>query len=77
MATLSIRIPNALLNELDARARELKLPRAEYVRRAIESQNVAAAQQKKRKTMKAASEKVRQESLKVLHEFESLSDDLA
>jgi predicted transcriptional regulator len=76
MATLSIRISDALLEELDAHAQALNVPRAEYVRRAIEFQNSEAAKEKKRLVMKAASAKVRAESLKVLHEFEALPDDL-
>ena len=39
MSTISIRLPNDLLKEADKRARELRIPRAEYVRRAIEHLN--------------------------------------
>jgi len=77
MATISIRIPDALLDELDAQARTLNSSRAEYVRRAIKSLNHEMALEKKRGIMKAASEKVRKESMKVLKAFEALSDDLA
>ena len=76
MATLSIRIPEELIRALDKHARALKLPRAEYIRRAIEAQNAVASLEAKRQTMRKASLKVRKESLRVLAEFEALHDDL-
>jgi len=35
MATVSLRLPDAVMKEADRRARELHIPRAEYIRRAI------------------------------------------
>jgi hypothetical protein len=50
--------------------------RAEYIRRALESQNSASKLEAKRKQMKKASERVRRESMRVLGEFEELHDEL-
>lgn len=45
-----IRLPDELLKETEQRARELRIPRAEYIRRAIESLNaMAIANHRRRK----------------------------
>jgi metal-responsive CopG/Arc/MetJ family transcriptional regulator len=76
MATLSIRIPDDLLAEIDRHAKAAKVARAAYVRRALELLNTAAAQAEKRRRMQHASARVRTESLRVLAEFEALPDEL-
>ena len=74
MTTVSIRLPDALLNETEKRARELRIPRAEYIRRAIESLNASAAAQHRRRRLIEVSRRVRKESLRVNAEFEAIED---
>lgn len=74
MTTLSLRIPDDLLHEVDAFASELHLPRAAYVRRALEEMNSAVAAQHRRKRLIEASLKVRSESMKVNAEFSKIEE---
>ncbi|MGH8363177.1 MAG: ribbon-helix-helix protein, CopG family, partial [Gammaproteobacteria bacterium] len=63
MTTVSIRLPDELLKETEKRARELRIPRAEYIRRAIESLNATAIAQRRRRRITEASQRVRKESM--------------
>ncbi len=74
MTTVSIRLPDELLKETEKRAREMRIPRAEYIRRAIESLNTAATAQHRRRRIMEASRRVRKESLRVNAEFEAVED---
>lgn len=74
MATLSVRLPEKLLEEADRRARELKIPRAEYVRRAIEAENLEMAARQRRERMMRASRRVRKESMRVNAAFDAIED---
>jgi metal-responsive CopG/Arc/MetJ family transcriptional regulator len=74
MTTVSIRLPDELLKETEKRARELRIPRAEYIRRAIESQNSTAAAKHRHRKLMEASRRVRKESLRVNAEFEAIED---
>ncbi len=72
MNTISMRLPDELLRELDKRAAELDLPRTEYIRRAIRAMNVAIDDAKRRERLQRASLKVRAESMKVNAQFAAL-----
>ena len=74
MAAISIRLPEKLLQETDRRARELRIPRAEYIRRAIESENLEAASRLRREQIMKASRRVREESMRVNAEFFAIED---
>lgn len=74
MTTVSIRLPDELLKETEKRARELRIPRAEYIRRAIESLNSTAAAKHRHRKLMEASRRVRTESLRVNAEFEAIED---
>jgi metal-responsive CopG/Arc/MetJ family transcriptional regulator len=69
MNTVSMRLPDGLLRELDKRAAELDIPRTEYIRRAILAMNRALEDVKRRERLRRASLKVRTESMKVNAEF--------
>lgn len=69
MSTVSMRLPDHLLREMDKRAMELDIPRTEYIRRAILAMNRALDDTKRRDRLKRASLKVRAESMKVNAEF--------
>lgn len=74
MTTVSLRLPDELVKEVDQRARELKVPRAEYIRRAITALNAQVVAQQRRQRLMDASRRVRGESMKVNAEFDRIED---
>lgn len=73
MTTLLLRLSDDLLHEVDDYASQMHIPRAEYVRSALEQMNTAVAAQQRRTRLMEASLKVRAESLKVNAELVPLS----
>ena len=74
MTTLSLRLPDELLHEIDTYAGEMHIPRAAYVRKALEQMNMTVAAQRRRSRLMEASLKVRAESMKVNDEFSRIED---
>lgn len=74
MSLISVRLPERLLREVDARADELHLPRAAYVREALERMNAAVAAERRRARLMEVSRRVRRESAKVNAEFAEVDD---
>ena len=74
MTSLSLRLPDELLHDVDIFARQMHIPRAEYVRKALEHMNVAVAAQQRRTRLMETSLKVRMESMKVNAEFTAVED---
>jgi metal-responsive CopG/Arc/MetJ family transcriptional regulator len=75
MNTISVRLPGDLLNEIDQRAKELNIPRAEYVRKALQNLNASVTAQQRRTRLMKISQRVREESMKVNAEFSEVEDD--
>jgi metal-responsive CopG/Arc/MetJ family transcriptional regulator len=75
MESISLKLPGALLQASDRFARALGIPRAEYIRRAIERMNRAAEDQARAERMARVSRKVRKQSLRVNAEFASIERD--
>lgn len=75
MTTVSIRLPAELLKELDKLARRLKLPRTEYIRRAIEAMNNDIVKQDRYNRLAKLSHRVREESMAVNAEFDEIEHD--
>ncbi|QEM69615.1 CopG family transcriptional regulator [Geobacter sp. FeAm09] len=74
MTSLSLRIPDNLLHEVDTSAEQLHIPRAAYVRKALEQMNAAVAAERRRARLTEASLKVRAESMRVNAEFDGIED---
>ncbi|MEI6705269.1 MAG: CopG family transcriptional regulator [Deltaproteobacteria bacterium] len=74
MMTISLRMPDDFLHEVDIFAEELHLPRAAYVRKALERMNAVVAEERLRKRLMEVSLKVRNESMKVNAEFSEIED---
>jgi predicted transcriptional regulator len=74
MTSLSLRLPDELLHDVDDFARQMHIPRAEYVRKALEQMNMAVAAQRRRTRLMEASLKVRMESMKINAEFNAVED---
>jgi len=72
MATISLRIPDDLLTEITQHSKEMHIPRTEYIRKSLISMNRRAALEMRRKRMINASRRVRDESMKVNAEFDSM-----
>ena len=69
MLNISIRLPDRLLHEVDMRAHELHIQRAEYVRKALETMNAEVLRQQRRSRLMEASHRASKESMKVNKEF--------
>jgi predicted transcriptional regulator len=74
MTSLSLRLPDELLHDVDLFAREMHIPRAEYVRKALEQMNTTVAAQRRRTRLMETSLKVRMESMKINAEFNAVED---
>lgn len=74
MTTLSIRLPDDLLHEVDASAEQMHIPRAAYVRKALEQMNAAVVAERRRSRLMEVSLKVRAESMRVNDEFSKIED---
>ncbi len=74
MGTISIRIQDDILKKVDERARALRIPRAEYVRRAVTAMNEQVARELRKKRIMSASRRGRRESMKVNAEFDAVED---
>ncbi len=74
MTTVSLRLPDNLIKEADKRARELHIPRAEYIRRAIVALNTQVTAEQRRRRMMEVSRRVRGESMRVNAEFNAIED---
>ena len=75
MTAISLKLPDDLLEDSRECAEALKLPRAEYIRRAIERMNRETRARVRARRLADASRKVRQESLKVNAEFAAIERD--
>ena|SRR5271165_466066 len=72
MESISLRLPEDLLETTERCARALGVPRAEYIRRAIERMNREAEARALAERMARASRKVRKESMRVNAEFAAI-----
>ena len=75
MDTISLKLPEELLKTSDRCARALGIPRAEYIRRAIQRMNRDSEAHERAARMARASHKVRRESLRVNAEFAAIERD--
>lgn len=74
MATISIRIQEEILTEINEHSRKLHIPRAEYVRRAVIAMNKQVDRELRKKRIEEASRRVREESMRVNAEFAKIED---
>ncbi len=74
MTTVSIRLPDDLLKEANKHAHAMRIPRAEYIRRAIASLNATAVADHRRQRMMEASRHVREESMRANAAFAAIED---
>ena len=76
MSLISIRLPEKLLLEVDAKAQQCKIPQTAVVfRRAIVHMNQEVKNSERRKRLMKASLRVREESMRVNAEFSRIEHD--
>ena len=75
MESISLKLPQELLETSDRCAKALGVPRAEYIRRALEKMNRDAEARARAERMARASRKVRRESMRVNAEFAAIERD--
>jgi len=75
MESISLKLPEELLETSKRCARALGISRAEYIRRAIERMNGEAEARVPAERMVRASRKVRKESMRVNAEFDRIERD--
>jgi metal-responsive CopG/Arc/MetJ family transcriptional regulator len=75
MESISLKLPEDLLETSGQYAQALNLSRAEYIRRAIEQMNRETRAMLRAKRLAEASRKVRPESMKVNAEFEAIEEE--
>ena len=76
MTTISIRLPDDMLNEVDKIAKDLKVPRTAYLRQAILSMNSKVKEDRRRARIMEVSRRVRNESMRVNAEFSEVENGL-
>ncbi|HYB90480.1 MAG TPA: ribbon-helix-helix protein, CopG family [Candidatus Binataceae bacterium] len=72
MDSISLKLPDELLKTSNRCAKALGIPRAEYIRRAIERMNREAEARARAERLARASRKVRRESMRVNAEFAAI-----
>ena len=72
METISLKLPEDLLNESGRHAAALRLSRAAYIRQAIERLNRESQARLRAKRLAEVSRKVRKESMRVNAEFAAI-----
>ena len=75
LESISLKLTEKLLKTSDRCAKTLGIPRAEYIRRAIERMNHEAEAQARAERMARASRRVRRESARVNAEFAAIEHD--
>lgn len=75
MSTLTLRLPDKVINQTELSAKKLNISRSEYIRRCIEKMNAELYENEKRKKLIDASKRVRGESMVVNAEFAEVEHD--
>lgn len=75
MTSVSIRLDDELFQAMKDKAHILHLSQTDYIRRAIEHMNVETERHERKKRLKRASLRVREESMKINAEFGEIEHD--
>ena len=76
MPAISLKLPDDLLEASGKCAAALQLSRAEYVRRAVERMNRDTRARLRADRLRAASRRVRQDSMRINAEFDAVEWDV-
>lgn len=72
MTTIAIRLQDEIINNLDINARTLHLSRTAYIKQAIIEMNNTLQKNKRTERLISASLRVREESMRINHEFSAI-----
>ena len=75
MTTISIRLDDKVLDEVDKIAKDLNVPRTAYLRQAILSMNSKVKEERRRTRIIKLSRRVRKESMRINAEFSEVEHD--
>jgi metal-responsive CopG/Arc/MetJ family transcriptional regulator len=75
MTTISIRLPDNVLDEVDRIVKDLNVPRTAYLRQAILSMNSKVKEERRRTRVMKLSKRVRKESMRINAEFSEVEHD--
>jgi metal-responsive CopG/Arc/MetJ family transcriptional regulator len=75
MSVITIRLPEKMLHELDAGAHLIKVPRAQYIRLAIEHMNQEIKNKQRAEKLQKLSLRIRKESMLINKEFSKIEHD--
>ena len=75
MTTISIRLPDNVLDEVDKIVKDLNVPRTAYLRQAILSMNSKVKEERRRARVIKLSKRVRKESMRINAEFSEVEHD--
>lgn len=76
MTTISLKLPDDVLDTSREIAEQLQVSRAEYIRRAIVRMNEDMTARARARRLAHASRKVRRESMRINAEFEAIERDV-
>lgn len=76
MSTISLKLPDDLLETSGEHAERLNVSRAEYIRRAIVRMNDTMAARARKERLARASRKVRRDSMRVNAAFDAIERDV-
>ena len=76
MPAISLKLPEALLAASGECAAALQVSRAEYIRQAVERMNRDTRARLRADRLRAASRRVRQDSMRVNAEFDAIEQDV-
>jgi metal-responsive CopG/Arc/MetJ family transcriptional regulator len=75
MTTISIRLPDNVLDEVDKIVKDLNVPRTAYLRQAILAMNSKIKEERRRARVIKLSKRVRKESMRIDAEFSEVEHD--
>jgi metal-responsive CopG/Arc/MetJ family transcriptional regulator len=75
MSTVTLRLPDNIVNKIDINAHTLHMSRSEYIKKAILAMNFEIQERTRVEKLMAASKRVRQESMKINAEFATIEHD--
>jgi len=75
MSIVTLRLPNDVIHKIDINAHTLHMSRSEYIKKAILEINFETQERMREKRLIAASQRVRQESIKINAEFAEIEND--
>ena len=75
MAIVTLRLPENVIHKIDINAHILQMSRSEYIKKAILEMNSEIQECMRKERLKAASQRVREESMKINAEFAAIEND--